>query len=65
MISKTSTMNGRLFPKLQACQQTKADKLYNEYDDEFVCQNLKKANLAVANNFGEVVKKFKSTFLNN
>ena len=65
MISKTSTMMNGVYSKMPSYQQTKIDNLYNEYEDEFVSQNLKKASLSMANNFGEVVKKFKSNFLNN
>ena len=65
MISKTSTMMNGVFSKRPTCQHTKIDNLYNDYEDEFVNQNLKKASLSMANNFGEVVKKFKTNFLNN
>lgn len=65
MISKTSAMKHNLYSGLLNIKQNKVNNSHFEYDDEYVCENLKKASLSVANNFGEVVKKFKSTFLNN
>ena len=63
MISKTSAMN--LYSGLPKVPLNNTNNAHFEYDDEYVCENLKKASLSVSNNFGEVVKKFKSTFLNN
>lgn len=62
MISKTSAMN--LYSGIPKALNNTNDT-HMEYEDEYVCQNLKKASLSVANNFGEVVKKFKNTFMNN
>ena len=64
MISKTGAMGNNMLSKFSAGKQCN-NNTHIEYDDEYVCQNLKKANFSVANNFGEVVKKFKTTFLNN
>lgn len=63
MISKTSAM--KFYSGLQNIHLNQTNNSHIEYDDEYVCQNLKKASFSVANNFGEVVKKFKNTFLNN
>lgn len=65
MISKLGSMQHSFCAKAyEGKLDYKNDNLLNsEYDDEYVCQNLKKANLSVCNNFGDVVKKFKTNFL--